>query len=235
MFNTFGRTNSFGRPSRRVVAVGIVQSDLTLHLDAADLASYPGTGSTWTDLAAPEQNVTLFGSPTFTSGTPSYFSFNGSSQYGVGSGNNVVPSTAYTKSVWFYINSYSDNNLVSSDTGGHFMFMASTNKIYCGHSNWSTYTEFPSVSSISLNTWYNATLTFSSADGMKLYLNGSLDATYTANKSQRSGNGGTNIACFGAGGNMLDGRISLVMCYSRELTAAEVTQNYNNYKSRFGL
>lgn len=212
----------------------VVTSGLTLHLDAANTTSYSGSGTTWTDLAGTADNITLVGSPTFTSGTPSYFTFNGTTQYGTGSGANVVPSTTYTKSVWFYLNGYGDNNLVSSATGGHFMFMASTNKLYCGHANWGVYTAFESVASLSLSTWYNATLTFSTTNGMKLYINGSLDNTYTANKTARGGNGSTNIATFG-GGNLLNGRISHALCYDRELTSSEVTQNFNAIKSRYGL
>ena len=215
-------------------AAAVVTLGLTLHLDAANTTSYSGSGSTWTDLAGTADNITLVNSPTFTSGTPSYFTFNGTTQYGTGSGTNVVPSTVYTKSVWFYLNGYGDNNLVSSATGGHFMFMASTNKLYCGHANWGVYTAFESVASLSLSTWYNATLTFSTTNGMKLYINGSLDNTYTANKTARGGNGSTNIATFG-GGNLLNGRISHVLCYDRELTSSEVTQNFDAIKSRYGL
>lgn len=219
---------------RPAATAAIVTSGLTLHLDAANTTSYSGSGSTWTDLAGTADNITLVNSPTFTSGTPSYFTFNGTTQYGTGSGTNVVPSTIYTKSVWFYLNGYGDNNLVSSATGGHFMFMASTNKLYCGHANWGVYTVFPSSANLSLSTWYNATLTFSTTNGMKLYINGSLDNTYTANKTARGGNGSTNIATFG-GGNLLNGRISHVLCYDRELTSSEVTQNFDTLKTQFGL
>ncbi len=221
-------------PHRPAATAVIATSGLTLHLDAANTTSYSGSGSTWTDLAGTEDNITLVNSPTFTSGTPSYFTFNGSNQRGTGSGTNVVPSTAYTKSVWFYLNSFTDNNLVSSDTGGHFMYMAGTTKLYCGHANWGVYTAFPSSANLSLSTWYNATLTFSTTNGMKLYLNGALDSSYTANKTAHGGNGSTNIAAFGVG-NFLNGRISHVMCYNREITSTEVQDNYNALKARFGL
>ena len=69
---------------------------------------------------------------------------------------------------------------------------------------------------------------------MTLYINGSQDSTYTARKNAHTGNGSTNIATF-SGGNLLNGRISQVLCYSRELTAGEVLQNYNATKSKFGL
>lgn len=222
-----------------VAAAGLVSDGLTLHIDAGNSSSYSGSGSTWTDIAGTADNITLVGSPAYTSGTPSYFTFNGSTQYGTGSGTNVVPTTAYTKFVWFYLNGYLDNNLVSSNTGGHFLFMgASTNRIYAGHANWNTlggtYLDYPSTATISLSTWYNAALTFSTTNGMTLYINGSQDSTYTARKNAHAGNGSTNIATF-SGGNLLNGRISQVLCYSRELTAGEVLQNYNATKSKFGL
>lgn len=217
-----------------VQSQALVTSGLTLQLDAANSTSYPGSGTTWTDIAGTQQNITLVNSPTFTSGTPAYFTFNGSNQYGTGSGA-VLTTTSYTKSVWFYLNANADNNLVSSDTGGHFMYLSGTSKLYCGHANWGNYQAYPSTANISLNTWYNATLTFNTTDGMVLYLNGSQDSTYTANKTAHGGNSSTNIGCFGVGGNLLNGRIAKVYCYNRSLTSAEVLQNYNSNKSQFGL
>lgn len=221
--------------------LGLVTAGLTLNLDAGDSASYPGSGTTWTDLAGTADNITLVNTPTYTSGTPAYFTFNGSTQYGTGSGTNVLPTTAYTKSVWFHINAYADNNIVSSGAGGHFMFMAGAayTKLYCGHANWNTlggtYLDYPSTATINLNTWYYAVLTFNTTDGMVLYLNGTQDSTYTARKNAHAGNGSTNLACFNPGGNLLNGRIAQVHCYNRALTAAEVTQNFNTYKARYGL
>jgi hypothetical protein len=53
-----------------------------LYLDAGNTASYPGSGTTWTDLSTYENNATLINSPTFTNAdTASYFTFNGTNQY----------------------------------------------------------------------------------------------------------------------------------------------------------
>jgi len=212
----------------------IVTSGLTLNIDAGNSTSYPGSGTTWFDLAGTADNITLVGSPAYTAGTPAYFTFNGATQYGTGSAANLLDTTAYTKSVWFQASSYVDNNLVSSDTGGHFMYMSGSSKLYCGHANWPVYSAYPSTATINLNTWYNAALTFSTTNGMVLYINGSQDSTYIANKTARSGDGSTNIACFGAGGNLLNGRLSQVLLYNRELTAAEVLQNYRALAWRYG-
>lgn len=227
-------TNSGGLGGLSLIqSPSLVTDGLTLRLDAGNATSYGGSGTTWTDIAGTQQNITLVNSPAYTSGTPSYFTFNGSTQRGTGSGA-VLTTTTYTKSVWFYLNGYADNNLVSSDTGGHFMYMAGGTKIYSGHSNWGNYQAYPSTATISLSTWYNVTLTFNTTDGMKLYINGSQDSTYTANKAAHSGDSSTNIASFGVG-NLLNGRIAKVYCYNRSLTSEEVLQNYNFDKSEFGL
>jgi len=216
------------------IAATIVTDSLTLQLDASNASSYPGSGTTWFDLAGAQQNITLVNSPTYTATAPSYFTFNGSNQRGTGTGA-VLSSTTYTKSVWFYLNAYVDNNLVSSETGGHYMYFAGGNKLYSGNSNWAGFpSNFPSVASFSLNTWYNATITFNTTDGMKLYINGNLDSSYTTIKTAFTGDGSTNIASYGAG-NLLNGRIAKVYCYNRSLTAAEVLQNYNADKAKFGL
>ena len=228
-----GGIGSFNLTKTTEISEQLVTDGLTLRLDASNVASYPGSGDTWYDLAGSEQNITLANSPTFTSGTPSYFTFNGSNQFGTSNGD-VLTQTTYTKSVWFYLNGYADNNLVSSDTGGHFMYFANSNKIYSGHVNWENYGAYPSTADISLNIWYNATLTFNTTDGMILYINGIQDSTYTDNKTAHGGDSSTNIATFG-GSNLLNGRISKVYCYNRSLTASEVLQNYDFDKSQFGL
>lgn len=215
-------------------STSIVSTGLVFDIDAGNSSSYSGSGSTWTDVAGTQQNITLVNSPTYTSGTPSYFTFNGTNQYGSGSSAGVVGSTVYSKMVWFYLNATADNNLISSSTGGHFMFFSSTSTLYCGHANWPSYTVFGTTTTFSLNTWYCATLTFSTTNGMKIYINGSLNNTYTANKTARGGDGSTNIATFG-GGNLLNGRISRALIYSTELTASEVLQNYDATKATFGL
>jgi hypothetical protein len=132
------------------------------------------------------------------------------------------------------LNAYADNNIISSDTGGHFMYMSNSNRIYSGHANWGNYSAYGSTGTLSLNTWYNIALTFSTTNGMALYINGALDSTYTANKSAHAGNGSTNIAAFG-GGNLLNGRIGEVLCYNKELSGAEISQNYNYTKTKYGL
>jgi hypothetical protein len=212
----------------------IITANLTMWVDAQNSASYSGSGTTWADLSGNGANLTLVNSPVWTSSTPAYFTFaSASSQSGTGSTPNVLPSTQYTKTVWFRLNSYVDNNIVSSESGGHFMYFAGGSTMYCGHTNWPSYSAFPSTSTFSLNTWYYAAVTFNTTDGMKLYVNGTLNATYTANLSPHGGDGSTNVGRFGAG-NFMNGRVSEFYCYNTSLTASQVLQNYNATKARYG-
>jgi len=58
----------------------IVTDGLVLHLDAGDSASYPGSGTTWTDLSGNGNNGTLFGTPSYTA-SPGYFDITSDSTY----------------------------------------------------------------------------------------------------------------------------------------------------------
>lgn len=109
-----------------------------------------------------------------------------------------------------------------------------SHKVYCGHTDWPVYTAFPSITTFNLNTWYYIACTFDTTVGMALYVNGILDATYTANKSAFTGNGSTNIATFGGTGNWLSGRMSKAFFYNKRLTSGEVLQNFNSTKAEFG-
>ena len=46
---------------------GIVTEGLVLSVDAADKTSYPGSGTTWTDLSGNGNDGTFAGDPTFNS------------------------------------------------------------------------------------------------------------------------------------------------------------------------
>lgn len=218
--------------------LGLVTNNLTMWLDANNPASYPGSGATWSDLSGNGADQTFVGAPVYTAGAASYFTFNGFTQYSVGSTPFVLPPSQYTKMVWFQFNTTgADNNLVSSASGGHFMYGAGTSTLWAGNANNPPFSgpgAFGTASSLSSNTWYCAAVVFSSPQ-ISIYLNGVLndfDATYGP---AHSGDGSTNLACFGPAGNLLNGKIAEVYCYAAALTAGEVLQNYNATKSRYGL
>lgn len=212
-------------------------NNLSLHVDANNPLSYSGSGSTWYDLSPNGADQTLVNSPTFTVGPPNYFSFNGINQYSTGSTLFVIPPNTYTKMVWFQLTAPADNNLVSSSAGGHFMYFASTSTLYVGNSNNPPFSgpgAFGSSTSFSYNVWYCATVVFSSPQ-ITLYVNGVQDAFSPTYGPPHAGDGTVNLACFGPGGNLLNGRIGEVFCYTSALTAAEVLQNFNATRGKYGV
>lgn len=218
--------------------LGVVTNGLSMWLDANNPASYSGSGATWTDLTGNGNDQTLINSPTYVAGSPSYFDFDGFTQYSTGS-TPVVGINQYTKMVWFQFNTTgADNNLVSSNAGGHFMYGANSSTLWAGNANNPPFSgggAFGSTASLSAGTWYCATVVFSNPQ-IYLYINGVQDAfdpTYTG--SARGGDGSTNLACFAPGGNLLNGKIAEVYCYVSALSATQVLQNYNATKSRYGL
>lgn len=216
-------------------ATDVVTNHLTLYLDVNQLASYSGSGSTWTNLAG-AGNITLYGSPLYSAGPPANLNFNGTTaQYGVGTTPNIIGNSSYTKIIWVKFNALAENNMVSSNNGGHYIFMASTNRIYCGHGAWGSTTINPSVATVTTGTWYMIAVTFDTTNGMSLYINGQLDHNYNSQLTGPSGDGSVNIGCYDPGYNTLNGKMGLVLCYDRALTAQEVLDNFNGTRNRYGI
>jgi hypothetical protein len=215
----------------------VIDTTLTLWVDAAQSSSYNHPSATLADLSGNGTSFTLSNSPTFNStdsgGTLRFL--NTSSQFGTGAGT-PVGINAYTKLIWFKLSGTADNNLLSSSVGGHFMFFGGTSKLYCGHTGWAGFpTTYPSTASFSVGVWYNVCLTFDTTNGMTLYINGVQDSTYTAQKTGVSGTGQCNLACFSPGGNLLNGIVAQAMIYNRVLTADEVVQNFNALRRRYNI
>jgi hypothetical protein len=77
-------------------------------------------------------------------------------------------------------------------------------------------------------------LTYNAGD-LRAYLNGSLGANSTVSSPILSYAGDTYIGKDDFLARYLDGNVGAVRLYNRALSAAEITQNYNAQKSRFGL
>ena len=214
-------------------ANNIVTDGLVLHLDAANINSYSGTGTAWNDLSPYKANGTLINGVAFNSSNSGQMVFNGSNSYV-----NTTASlsyTTYTKAVWFYVSNFSaGNNFISggdsSPNSQHFMWLGGANKLTAGHNT--SYYLIQSSTSLIVNTWYYGVVTFSSTTGWVLYLNGVQENT---NSSTTTFTGGTNVlvGAFNLAGTILQGGIATASVYNRVLTSAEVLQNYNAIKGRF--
>ena len=78
----------------------IITAGLILNLDATNALSYPGTGTTWTDLSEQSNTGTLVGSPTYSS-SPGRIRFGGS-KYATTTRSDIELDKTATFIAWVY-------------------------------------------------------------------------------------------------------------------------------------
>lgn len=225
---------------------GPATSGLTLSLDAGNSSSYPGTGSTWTNLVGGSGNATLINSPTYNSANSGYLNFSKTSlEYATVP--NIGTIQNWTVEVWVRFTS-SLTGQVASVVGNQFNLSSSLNfsigtnnapgsyNIVAGffQNGWYNTTGFAPT----LNTWYQIVGTYDGST-IKQYVNGTASGgTLNVSATLQSGGEVRMMKRWDSAltsGNLIDGDLSIVRIYNRALNATEITQNYNANKSRFGL
>ena len=214
---------------------GIVTNGLVLNLDAAKVASYPGTGTSWNDISGNNNNGTLINGPTFSGiGKQASIVFDGLDGYSnINSSADILSKVSYTKIAWFYPTSFSTGNNINSGgvSAQHAFWLAGGNRLNAGHNG--TWNYVVSTTVLSLNTWYFGAVTFDTTNGWKLYLNGTQEST-SSSTTTFTGTGEILIGSF-AGGFLFTGRIAISQVYNRALSSAEVSQNFNALRGRYGI
>ena len=227
----------------------IVTDSLIVCLDAQNTKSYPGSGTTWTDISGNSNNGTLTNGPTFTSGEGAAgllsFNFDGANDY-VGNlgtatdlGINDI-SSSFSFLVWFKtsttLEKYMFDNWDGSLQDISFRLDAGKLEVFIR----GTAGEIPATrfGAYNLNEWNHAAYTFDGSTGtVTAYVNAV--NTGSASNSNISGNfesgSSFTIGKRPGGGGQFSGDISCAMLYNKSLTEAEVKQNYNAHKGRFGL
>ncbi len=229
----------------------IVTSGLVLCLDAGNTKSYPGSGTTWTDLSGTGNNGTLVNTPTYNSS--GYFDFDYTQSENVtfssSSSLQFLNRSPYTLEAWVYptrnpgannwtgIFDREDSSIGSRDGYNiYFLGSAGTNTFFTTERFVAGSAVAPSVTldqSVSVNNWSHIVATYDGTT-LSLYRNGSLvgtPATSTGNITNTS----KSLTIGVRGGNYFGGRISNAKVYNKALTAAEIQQNFNALKGRFGL
>ena len=222
----------------------IVTDGLVFCVDAANVLSYPRSGTTWFDIIG-GYNGTLFNGTNFITDDSGVINFDG-----VDDGVELPVALnvlfddidEFSLSMWAKINTEdaTGNRLFQAEStvagdNWKFAFRNGSNTIQFGTNNGSG--TYPTISSAySFDVWYNIVGTFKASTSQKLYFNGVQVATDTPGVLATSES--NSKIRIGAGGNTLrtmDGQVANTLLYTKELSAAEVDQNYNALKYRFGL
>ena len=222
----------------------IVTSGLVLNLDTGYSNSYPKSGTTWYDIKETNDG-TLTNGPTFNSANGGSIVFDGVDDYtDCGFFDNSKVSSGITLCLWIKLPSYQHRKLLVGNGGGwgaygFVFFPNSTNTIrFELQGNGKQALDFGGMSFN--NEWSFLTGTWESGLDMKAYVNADLK-NQTLGITEIQTNGGTsNLQIGGYTGSALktgylSAEISIFQIYNRALSAAEVLQNYNAQKGRFGL
>ncbi|MEY4333677.1 MAG: Synechococcus phage [Bacteroidota bacterium] len=242
----FGGQNNYVAPA---VPPTLVTAGLVLNLDAGNSSSYVGSGNNWNDLSGNNNNGTLTNGPVFNSANGGSIVFDGIDdvvsfgnilniglnswtmscwlKFDGGTGTfGIMGKTSYRSNMGRY-NIYVDNNYINA------FFQPSTNSLIA-----------TPIAPYLDNKFHNIVLSINRTSMIYLYVDGvsvgtpidissssSVDLNNSDNfyiGSYASSDGQSPLYFF-------KGNMGQALIYNRALSASEVTNNFNVFKSRFGL
>lgn len=235
-------------PSNTIATPSIVTNGLVLNLDAGNPASYPGTGTTWFDLSGNGNNGTLVNGVGYNSANGGSLVFDGNNDYVTLGNDKLKYQDNFTVETIARFPNLPNNPgsacgarhpIIYNHDYGYNLLIGSTGRVEWNIYNTISASGSPnSLSSVVGSNYFHA-VGVKSGTTISLYVNGVF---------QSSTNLTTNavyyvylpfviggFATCGPDKFYSTGNIAKVSVYNRVLTAAEVQQNFNATKSRFGL
>jgi hypothetical protein len=230
----------------------IVRDSLVLNLDAGDIISYPGSGTTWTNLSG-VNNGTLTNGPTFSGSGGGSLVFDGSNDFiefgdvlDLGTNDRTIIS-------WISLDSSFVSGTILSKARAaaqnyRFAFLVTSEKkirtFFQGNGGSDITPDGDDV--LLTNTFYMVTTVITRSSNISMYVNTRLQIlTGSSTISQWNGldfqsNNPLRVGTYTADDNvtptsLFKGNISQVLMYNKALTASEIEQNYNALKGRYGL
>ena len=233
---TSNATEIFKNGSWSTFAVaGMVTSGLRLHWDITNSSSYSGSGTSVTDLSGNGYTGTIVGNPTYSTNSGGYLVFDGNGDRITST--MTAPSGARAYGMWVYYTSTTQNNgqgyqMSGIQAGGGYTYQGIVDGgnvyFYIGSGTGGTVSP---VFTLSAGNWYYQVLTFDGTN-YTVYVNGAsiqtgTTTTGTTSTTFSAGAMNSNYHSYGYGAEW--------QFYDKGLTAAEVLQNFNAGKGRYGL
>ena len=222
----------------------IVTDGLVLCLDAANKRSYPGAGTTWTDLSSSKANGTLVNmTNNFSTDGAGSLTFDGSNEYVSITRNSSITPNYISVCGWIKINSKSSNQfllaLPRSINGGasYMMYYSLSLNGFVAYARTDSTGTIQTTSTFSPDTgrWYFLCMT-SNGSNLILFIDGEFEASLSfSSVLEYSGSTVLRIGSYDNQGTptYTNGNISNVSIYNRALTAEEIKRNYKATKGRY--
>ena len=232
-----------------------VSSGLTAYYDPANENSYPGTGTTLTDLSGNGIDGSIVGA-TYTDDT--YFTLDGVNDYIVTGDcfSAISAGDTHTVEMWVYLNNVDDclwsdlgetNDPATSGyhfAGSQILQVGPFQQIITGLWNGTAITRDVAGSGSLTGAWQHVVRTYDGTT-LRAYLNAANPSGTAMTFDSPADDGHTFwYLAFGAENTTtynsttagwLSGRVGIMRVYNRALSGAEVTSNYNDAKSIYGL
>jgi hypothetical protein len=228
--------------------VNLTTNGLVLYYDPSSISSYPGSGTTITDLSGNGRNGTM-SNITYTS---PYFTYNGSSsQIAIADNALLEPGSGdWTVEVWVN-QAVSGNDVVlgkfnagglSSNVG--YSIRTTGTSYYAqygsGAGSGATLIQNSTTHAGTIGIWYQIVYVFTNvaANTFQTFVNGSsIGSVGHSLASILNTTTGLYIGSYNNGeyAQWFDGKIGITRLYNRALTSTEVLNNYNVDKSKYGL
>lgn len=219
----------------------IVADNLVLCLDAANPKSYPGSGTSWTDLARNGNNATLFNGPTYSTENKGIITTDGTNDNIFILNNSTISSFTSDITINFLTKIIGSSDYMSlfgksSDDNWNDGFGAyfETGFFYFFVNDWATYfvgTAGANVTGSFINLTFVKSGTF-----LYIYKNGAVLASQNAspgnitNTSSSLTFGNTPSSNYPIGASF-----SHISLYNAALSPTQILQNYNALKGRYKL
>jgi hypothetical protein len=223
----------------------IVQQGLVLNLDAGNPYSYGGAGTTFYDVSGNNNYFQLTNSPSYVSAEPKNFSLTSASSqhflYYASIGNptgstgiSLPSANSWTCAFWFKTSTNTTYNpfLSHMGSGPVYCLMGTTGTTLTYYHYNGGWLFKNATTNVLDNVWHQAVFV-NTANTMIIYLDGVVEKSSFSSTADNASNlvngfGGSWTGTF-------TGNLSNFMYYNTNLSAAQVLQNYNATKGRFGL
>lgn len=235
--NTSNNTKYWINDSSTILTTpDIVTNGLVLHLDAANPQSYPGSGTTWTDLSGSGKNGTIYNGPVFSSANGGSLAFDGVNDYVsfLNPLNQSQLSQVWTVQSFINIQDQASQRLIRGlGLGLYIRYNSPSNSLlYINDAANDYYTYGGQFTN---QGWSMVTFRFNSSNGDRQIFRNLSDISTGGPNNTSTPRAQEATFYIGDSGTFVKGSVANMLIYNKYLTNDEISQNFNALRGRYGI